>query len=153
MKAVNLFRLSSRLILIGSTIFGSSSLLVTKSADASTSWNAYLRTCKPILVNQEGSDYNAVYRAIGGGANLVAAISALSRNTAQSLSSCSHSPDASLNRAITSYTYYAYVAETKLRGAAAGRGTVSAVSSAINQMNNRDKTVLNILARDFGVYG
>jgi hypothetical protein len=143
MKAVNLFRLSSRLILIGSTIFGSSSLLVTKSADASTSWNAYLRTCKPILVNQEGSDYNAVYRAIGGGANLVAAISA----------SCSHSPDASLNRAITSYTYYAYVAETKLRGAAAGRGTVSAVSSAINQMNNRDKTVLNILARDFGVYG
>jgi hypothetical protein len=136
MKAVNLFRLSSRLILIGSTIFGSSSLLVTKSADASTSWNAYLRTCKPILVNQEGSDYNAVYRA-----------------TAQSLSSCSHSPDASLNRAITSYTYYAYVAETKLRGAAAGRGTVSAVSSAINQMNNRDKTVLNILARDFGVYG
>lgn len=134
--------------------------LVTQSpipAGASSSWSAYLRVCKPVLTSIWARDYNAITASLStvNPAAISAAVNVLGRLGAVELNQCTRSPDAALNRDVSSLTYYQTMALTAIKAVAQSNPNVSVATalSLLTQMQNHERTVLARLARDLSAHG
>ena len=145
----------ARATLCISLLIGISDIPFVSSAEASTSWSAYLRTCVPVLVNQWTADFHSLENALGTRrtTTITNAVSVFEVLDARELSSCTNSPDKTLNGDVTRLTYYQYTALEGVRGVLKGTVSANLGNSKINQMISHEKTVGSRLANDLSIYG